>query len=366
MTIDPRFERSVHRWLRAYPRRWRAQRSDELVAVVADLAAPGATRVDLRTAAGLVRAGWATRARSRPPLWHWLGYQLVDRRVPARYRGWVRDDIEGPWYPLRQLIPVIWVVVAVSTLVPLTFGERPHLPSLSSVPVLLAMTVGILARGSSGRRKRARKHLVPDEGEELTADTLLFGWVPRDRLAARGVTGLLVSAVAVVAVAACTAYLVAPTGVAVQACGEGCTETVSVDRDDPALAVLGVALLAGGLVALRARRHLRRLVSARPAQPARRLVPPTMQHRLLTSALVVCVLGVAWIEGTGRTDLFLVVAIAVVSLLALPATFVAWWVARTGPDDLALVDVLTISAKGRAPGVDTYCEGLVPALVSTD
>ena len=57
MTIDPRFERSVRRYLRAYPRRWRLRRADEMVALLADLADPGATRVDVRTAAGLVRRG---------------------------------------------------------------------------------------------------------------------------------------------------------------------------------------------------------------------------------------------------------------------------------------------------------------------
>ena len=44
----------------------------------------------------------------------------------------------------------------------------------------------------------------------------------------------------------------------------------------------------------------------------------------------------------------------------------AWRAARSGPDDLALVDVLTIAATGGLPRVDTYREGLVPALVSTD
>ena len=108
MTIDPRFERSVRRYLRAYPRRWRLRRADEMVALLADLADPGATRVDVRTAAGLVRSGWATRARTRPPLRHVLAYRLFDRRVPAQYRGWVRDDLEGASAPLRVLVSVSW------------------------------------------------------------------------------------------------------------------------------------------------------------------------------------------------------------------------------------------------------------------
>ena len=55
------------------------------------------------------------------------------------------------------------------------------------------------------------------------------------------------------------------------------------------------------------------------------------------------------------------------ALLALPTLLVAWRTARSGPDDLALVDVLTDRRdRGRLPRVDTYREGLVPALVATD
>ena len=39
----------------------------------------------------------------------------------------------------------------------------------------------------------------------------------------------------------------------------------------------------------------------------------------------------------------------------------AWRVSITGPDDLALVDVVTIAATGRLPAVDLSREGLVPA-----
>lgn len=45
---------------------------------------------------------------------------------------------------------------------------------------------------------------------------------------------------------------------------------------------------------------------------------------------------------------------------------VTWRVARTGPDDLAFVDVWSIVSTGGLPRVDTYQEGLVPALLATD
>lgn len=369
MTTDPRFERSARLWLRAYPRRWRLRRADELVALLADLAAPGATRVDLRTAAGLVRSGWATRARTRPPLRYALAYRLFDRRVPARYRGWVRDDLEGACAPLRALVNLVVLFVAVSVLLPVATGDRPHAPSWTSVVVALGMCIGMLSRGRWQLQKQARKHLVPDDGEEVTADTLLFGWVMRDRLAARGSVGTLAVAVGVVGLGAVTACLVAPTRLAAAACGQACLETVTAARSgtSPALlTALAAALATGVLGSLLARRRLRRLLPVRPAQHARRLVRPTAQHRMLVAVLSGCFLGLAWLEGSGRADLFFSVGVAVGALLVLPALLVVGRTSRTGPADLALVDALRIAYRGRQSPVDTFQEGLVPALVATD
>ncbi|GEK20274.1 hypothetical protein [Cellulomonas xylanilytica] len=368
-TIDPRFERSVRRWLRAYPRRWRLRRSDEVVALLADLAAPGATRVDLRTAAGLVRSGWATRARTRPPLRHALAYRLLDRRVPTRYRGWVRDDLEGANAPVRVLVTVAVTYAVISVLLPLVTGERPRPPSSLTGAVLMGMATGLLSRGPWQFRKQARKHLVAEPGEELTSDSLLFGMVMRDRLTARGTVGTGVVAVAAVGLAAVAACLLAPTRLATGACGQGCVETVSRTRDgvSPALlAVLAAALVVGVLASVLSRRRLRRLVPLRPAQHARRLIRPNSRHALLVGMISAYFFGLAWVEGTGRADLFLCVGVAVAALLVLPALLVAWRAARSGPDDLALVDVLTIARTGRLRAVDTYREGLVPALVPTD
>ena len=367
MTVDPRFERSVRRWLRAYPRRWRLRRADELVALLADLAAPGATRVDLRTAAGLVRSGWATRARTRPPLRHVLAYHLFDRRMPAQYRGWVRDDLEGASAPLRVLVTGFVVVVVVSVLLPLATEGRPRPPAAGTVAAVLVLAVGLLARGPLQLRKQSRKHLVAEQGEELTADSLLFGMVMRDRLTARRTAGMVSTAVGVVGLSAVVACLVAPAGLGVAGCGTGCVETVTVTGPrGPLLAVLCAALLVGVLASLLAVRRLRRLVPVRRAQNARRLVPPTSRHLMLLATIGACVVGIAWIEGVGRADLFFSVGVAAAALLVLPTLLVTWRTARSGPDDLALVDVLTIAATGGLPPVDTYREGLVPALVATD
>ena len=71
---------SIQFWMRAYPRRWRQVRGQELVDVVVDLAGPGAQALDPRSAFDLVRGGWATRWREHPLPHTWLLYRLFERR----------------------------------------------------------------------------------------------------------------------------------------------------------------------------------------------------------------------------------------------------------------------------------------------
>ena len=100
--MSERLARSAAFWLRAYPPAWRAQRADEVTAVLVDLAPDGARRLDARTALNLVRGGVATRWRQTPPLRVYLPYRMLDLRVPARYREWVRQDIASPGAPAPQ------------------------------------------------------------------------------------------------------------------------------------------------------------------------------------------------------------------------------------------------------------------------
>ena len=118
-------------------------------------------------------------------------------------------------------------------LIPLLTGDRPHAPSGEHRGGrCLVMSIGILARGSAGGRARARASTwSPEAGEELTAETFLFGWVLRDRLTARGTAGLLTVGLAVVGLAALAACLVAPTALGAESCGDACVGTVSAGRD---------------------------------------------------------------------------------------------------------------------------------------
>jgi hypothetical protein len=99
---------SIQFCMRAYPRRWREARGQELVDLVVDLAGPDARRLDARAAFDLLRGGLATRWREHPPAHTWLLYRLFDRRIPAAYRSWALDDIDGFWYPMRRYLAIPW------------------------------------------------------------------------------------------------------------------------------------------------------------------------------------------------------------------------------------------------------------------
>lgn len=335
MTIDPRFERSVHRWLRAYPRRWRTHREDEMTAVLADLAGADARRIGLRDGLGVVRAGLLTRLRTRPPLRQVAAYRLFGRRLPAQYRAWVRDDIEGALYPLRMgvLVPLVIVMVMVPVLTLAGGGPVQFLPRSQVVAWVVGGGGMSMVLGPWRRRSDARKHLVAEVGETLTDQSLLFGWVMHDRLRARPMVGL----VTLLALATAVVGLV----------------TVP----SPALAV---AVLVGLPLAVLLAWNLQRRLPQRPPQPARRLVDPVRRQLALTVLL-----------GAGAIALCVAVTslatpIAVAALAVLPSAVVAWWSTVHGPDDLALADVVHIAVTGQSPPVDTYREGLVPALLATD
>ena len=103
MSRDPRFERSARRWMRAYPRRWRATYGDDLVAILTDVAGDRARHIPAREAAGIVRAGLSLRWREHPAFWPWLAYRYMGRRLPEKYRNWVIDDLLGPLYTARVI-----------------------------------------------------------------------------------------------------------------------------------------------------------------------------------------------------------------------------------------------------------------------
>ncbi|MBG0827639.1 DUF5313 family protein [Planomonospora sp. ID67723] len=87
----------------AYPPRFMQTRGEEFLSTLLDLAEPGRVRPNLRTTLDVLRAGMIWRLRERPPLWRWLCYRLFGKRLPLRYRWWVRDDVRGRFFLTRLL-----------------------------------------------------------------------------------------------------------------------------------------------------------------------------------------------------------------------------------------------------------------------
>lgn len=353
---DERFERSVARWLRAYPRRWRTARAAEVTAVLADLAPTGARRLDLRSGVGLVRAGWATRWREHPPLLAWLGYVLLDRRLDPRYRDWARDDIEGPLHAVRRtLLPgpaIILVVYAV-------LQDGPH-PAFVAAWLAVAVAMSV-ASAPVHRRRAVSRHLVVQAGEVVTPSGRLLAAVARTRTAAR--PWLTAASVVVAGVLVCCVAAVAltPRAVATAPCGVACVE-VTTTPVAPAYrwAVLGVGALgalAGLLLARVAGRRLRRWT---PIPQPHRWVAPTRTVGWMRVALLLVVVALVTVAAS---PLAVVVAgpVGVVACAVLPVLLAARRVVDAGGTRaVAGVEVLRAVLRLDDPP-DRVVEGHVPA-----
>ena len=363
----PRFERSVAFWLRAYPRRWRAVRGAEVQALAADLAAPGATRLDARSAAGLVVGGWATRWRTRPPWRVYLLYSGFERRIPPRYRAWAADDLEGRFYGLRLALrgPGAAILAMVLTQRILRGGANWAFVGLfAALSAVLWLTIGRWRVEQSRRR-----HLVPQYGEAVVDGSRGYDWAPRERVSARAGTATTLVVAAVLAPTAVVAWLTAPRRFATVACdyGDGCFETTSLARQGAVGPVVGgllVALVVGGAAAWLASWRLHRLVRVRPFQPARQVVGLGLRRAAATIVGVGLALADLAAEAAGRIDLWAATAVALVAVALLPACAVTWRFAARGPANLAWSDVRRIVWTGRLPAVDQHVTALVPVVVA--
>lgn len=154
--MAPSFEASARFWSRAYPRRWRAARGEELVGLLADLGGPGARRLGARSALDVVRHGWATRLRDRPPLLAWAAYRFLDRPLPA-YDAWVRDDVTGRFFGVR-----LWLVCMACFLLglaglDLAAGDAVSIDPVELACMALGMFAGHLTQAGRWRRRTLRR-----------------------------------------------------------------------------------------------------------------------------------------------------------------------------------------------------------------
>jgi hypothetical protein len=372
-------ERRVQLWIRAYPRRWRERRGEELSGLVVDLAGPDARHLGVPAALDLVRGGWATRWREHPPLHTWLLYRLFDHRIPEAYRSWALDDIDGFWYPIRRSMfflafyPAFLYALNVKD----PMGPVPPAwqePAWHYLVGAVAMAVlFLMVFPQAGRDPARRKHVLPRVGEPRVEGALV-GWdLPRQRVTARSMLSWVIPLLGITAAASATAVALAPKMLLTyfawigptQGSGPGVSsESVVVPVDGRrvvAVVTLVLALGLGVLGAALARRRLNRLLGERQAQAYRGLRPICFTGKARVLLGIVIIVTLVWLEVSGRIALGASVLMGSVSLLLLPGAAVALLVTRRGDDaDLAGADVWLIATRGRLPAVDRPVWGLRP------
>lgn len=363
--VDPAFVRSAGFWLRAYPRRWRAVRGEEVLGVLADLAAPGTRRLDARSAFDLVRGGWATRLRERPPLGAWLAYRFLDRRLPA-HLTWVRDDLDGSLYPARMAASAVALVIVLSVALDSLSGTS-WVSAPGSIAVMLGTWAGAaVLTGPSWRRRARDHHLVPRAGEPVRPGHLVRVLAPRRRAAARAGLPWLAGGLAALVVVTGAAAALATTTLQIARLHPDEGVGVSVESGAPVPRV-GIALalalaLAGGLLpAARARRRLRAVDPV--AQPHRAVVG--MDGRAVVGALLALAAAGALpvLEALGQVPLALSLPIGLVAGVLAPPVVVAWATVRRSPSlgSLAVADAWRVAVTGHPPLVDQPGVDLAPA-----
>ncbi len=171
MKTAPRRLRMV---LHAFPRRFRAARSAEILATFEEAELAGdAHPYGMRALADVVIAGWAERLRSHPPLGPYLKYRLLDSRLDARWHRWMLDDVCSRWYGIRRAAFTSLTFAAVM-LVFFQVGEAP--PDTGFVVVYVVAVTVLAAFATPMHRRRTFRRHGYDPGT-LT-------WVPPDRWAA--------------------------------------------------------------------------------------------------------------------------------------------------------------------------------------
>jgi hypothetical protein len=153
--------------LRAFPKRFRAARTDEIMGTVAEVrAAGGGDGVGGRELVDLVLAGWAERRRTRPPTWPLFRYHWLDGRLDQRWHGWMFDDLRG-WHPLRLWLRYLFSMAIVFAMILLVqgavFGSESSwpfaYPGFVLHLVLLSGTNGLIEVFLHVQRKRIlRRH----------------------------------------------------------------------------------------------------------------------------------------------------------------------------------------------------------------
>lgn len=365
--VEPAFVRSVQFWSRAYPRRWRAARGDELIGLLADLAAPGARRLDVRSALDLVRGGWATRLRERPPLGPWLLYRLFGTRSLRDHLGWVADDIAGALFPLRHVMITALAIIPINV-THVWAGGISYFSTWSFwIVVVIALSLDSQLLDGYRRWRAIETYLLARTGERVTAGSWVRVRAPRRRVTARAALPWAAAAPVGLLVACVAAAARAPRAVRFEATepgawpGFGLVDGGAVPRG-AVLAVLVLAVAAGVVLASMVRTRLRR-PGLSVDQPDRELERVGVRRATFVVLDVALLAALPIAEALGAVPLGLGLWLGIAAGVLAPPAVVAWLVVRQlpGAGELAFVDVRRIGLVGRAPRVDGPSSVLTPA-----
>jgi hypothetical protein len=331
-----------------------------VLGLLADLAGPGDRRLDARTAVNLARGGWATRWREHPPLGPWLLYRMFDRRIPREYRGWAHDDIDGFWLPVRTYLSQFWWLLVMTVL------PRVGRDGFTFLVVAFGVSAvaGMVLWPSYHRHQARLKHLALRPGEPLVPGAYVNREVPRQRVDARSGSLWTVCFLTVVAVAGAVTAVVGTKAVyaipdpANRANWEVVVAPIGGHRGF-AVGVLVVAVWFGVVGALVGDGNLRRLVPLHlPQQPHRMLRPVSTQGKVGLAVWSALVIGLAWLEASGRLVVGAAVVLGAVALVLLPGAVVAARRTREVAPAFAGHDLWRVMAGGRPPLVDYPAQGV--------
>lgn len=353
------FARSASRWLRAYPRRWRTARADEVTALLADLAPDGARRLGVRAGLGLLRGGWATRWREHPPLLPWLGYTVLGRRLPTRYREWVQDDIDGPWVVVRRFL--LTVVPALLGVQVALFGGSPVPREFLSafVPVLL---LGAALHAPGTRTKLVAGHLALRPGEVVAPGARIHALVPRARLAAAPALRVGTAVTAAALALGTLAAVSDPSRTGLERCGTACVAVTSGDAAASPISSVLVVLLATAVGVAAAALATARLRRWDPAPQPDRVVVPLDAHG--RSRVIAAVVGAAaLLAANPGLASATALPIAVGAALLLPALAAARRTVAAGRTRAVAAVEVPRAVLGRRDRVDRPVAGFLPATV---